>query len=197
MIKSFNFWRNFGAAYLTIVVGLWGFIEAFTYFKGEQLKMSLGDYWISFYGVPVVIALGLAYITAKRQKLIENTDKAQSKLLDAASVSLYSHKNPPYNAIKILYTGSDMAKDLKVRVAYRNTNGRSQIKEIQDFFTEQDPRMIWRHYKCDFLKSNQVAYFRLPLRKTAPDGKVTVLASFLGVSSAIPVEIEKKFDLEY
>lgn len=72
IIKSFKFWRNFGVGYLAAVGGLWQLIEAYTYFQGEQLKEFLGNYWLMFYGVSILIAFGYAYSIIKKQKLIEN-----------------------------------------------------------------------------------------------------------------------------
>ncbi|MCZ7567039.1 MAG: hypothetical protein M5U01_00370 [Ardenticatenaceae bacterium] len=63
MFKSFKFWRNFVGGYLAVVAGIWGLVEAYTYFQGTQLKELLGNLWLMFYGFPIPVAFVLAYLT--------------------------------------------------------------------------------------------------------------------------------------
>uniref|UniRef100_UPI004055D949 hypothetical protein n=1 Tax=Candidatus Electronema sp. TaxID=2698783 RepID=UPI004055D949 len=42
------------ATYMLQVGSLWGIVEASTYFKGDALKIFLGDFWIIIYIVPLV-----------------------------------------------------------------------------------------------------------------------------------------------
>jgi ribokinase len=62
---STRFWIAFIGSYITIVGALWGLLEAYTYFTGDKLKQILGAYWLLIlYGVPVVIALWVAFLNA-------------------------------------------------------------------------------------------------------------------------------------
>ncbi len=48
----------FFAVYLGVVASFWGIAEAYTYFKGDHLKMFLGGWWfVTFYGLPLVVAV--------------------------------------------------------------------------------------------------------------------------------------------
>ena len=112
------------------------------------------------------------------------------------SLRLYPHRNPPYNAAKMLYVGTEMAKDLVVRITYKDNSGNEQTKAATDFFPKEDPRMWQHHYKYDFLEPNQVAYFHLLQKKNTLDGKATVWVSFSGANSGKSVQVKKEFDLE-
>lgn len=112
------------------------------------------------------------------------------------SLCLYSHKNPPYNAVKMLYAGPEIAKDLDVKIVYKDSNGNEQTKVVTEFFPKEDPKMIWHYYKYDFLEPHQVVYFHLLKKTSTLDGKATVVVRFSGVRSGKPVQVRGEFDLE-
>lgn len=117
-------------------------------------------------------------------------------MLGRHSLALYFHRNPPYNAVKMLYTGSEIAKDLEVKILHKDVSGNEQTRIVTDFFPKEDPRMMWHCYKHDFLEPNQVAYFHLPKKKSALDGKAKVVVRFSGAQSGKTVQLESEFDLE-
>jgi hypothetical protein len=116
--------------------------------------------------------------------------------LGTHSLCVYPHRSPPYNAVKMIYTGSEIVKDLAVEIIYRDRDGNSQTRTVTEFFPKEDPRMIWHHYKYDFLEPNQVVYFRLLNKKKTFDGKATVVVSFVGASTGKSVEVENEFVLQ-
>jgi len=85
MTKVLHFCKLFFGSYITIIAGIWGFLEAYTYFKDNQLKELLGPYWFVLYGVPVLIALGVAVIglrkPQKRERLREDVENPYAELL--------------------------------------------------------------------------------------------------------------------
>ena len=85
------------------------------------------------------------------------------------SLWLYPHKNPPYNAAKMVYVGTEIAKDLDVSLTYKDNAGNEQTKAVTDFFPKEDPRMWQHHYKHDFLEPHQVAYFHLMQKQNTFD----------------------------
>lgn len=141
-----------------------------------------------------VAAEGILRGTIRLAPLFE-ANSSQPKL-DASQLSLYPHRNPPYNAVKMLYTGNEIAKDLEVRVMYQEPDGSDQMIVVEEFFPEQDPKMIWHHNKYDFLKANQVAYFRLPRSESTLEGRATVVVRFVVASSGKSVEFTEEFELE-
>ena len=48
---------KFMGIYIVQVGTIWGFVEGYTYFRGDHLRNLLGPYWILLYGVPALIAL--------------------------------------------------------------------------------------------------------------------------------------------
>lgn len=48
---------KFVTIYIIQVGAIWGFVEGYTYFKGDHLKKLLGPYWVVLYGLPALIAL--------------------------------------------------------------------------------------------------------------------------------------------
>lgn len=48
---------KFAAIYLVQVGIIWGFCESYTYFKDDDLKALLGEYWILIYILPVISSL--------------------------------------------------------------------------------------------------------------------------------------------
>ncbi len=147
-------------------------------------------------GILVRIVL-LPFYRFIRHTLNQRTNSRIRSQLNENSLLLYFHRSPPYNAAKILYVGSEIAKDLDVRIIYTDTDGQQQIKQITDFFPDGDSSMIWHQYKYDFLKPNQVAYFRLIKKKSTIDGRVKVSVDFVGAKSDVPIHIEKEFELEH
>ena len=116
--------------------------------------------------------------------------------LSEQSLRMYPHKNPPYNAVKMLFVGPEVAKDLEVQVLYTDTSGKEQSKTVTEFFPREDPRMWQHHYKYDFLEPNQVAYFHLIGKKHTQDGRATVVARFTGATSGKSVQIKQEFQLQ-
>jgi hypothetical protein len=116
--------------------------------------------------------------------------------LNEQSLRMYPHKNSPYNAVKMLYVGSEIAKDFEAQIFYRDTSGKEQSKTVTDFFPKEDPRMWQYHYKYDFLEQNQVAYFHLIGKKHTQDGRATVVAKFTGATSGKSVQVEREFQLQ-
>jgi GTPase SAR1 family protein len=58
MLKTWPFWKTFFTAYLALVAGIWGFGEAYVYFKDDNLKQLLGsNWWIYYYVAPLFIAI--------------------------------------------------------------------------------------------------------------------------------------------
>src|SRR6266508_3915474 len=61
MLKTWSFWKTFLTLYLTLVAGIWGFGEAYTYFKDDSLKQILGStWWIIYYLLPLIGAVLIA-----------------------------------------------------------------------------------------------------------------------------------------
>lgn len=185
------------------VLTIWGFtlvVVSYHYFIRPILPEYINLLFVvviaSLFGVMSFLSM-LNDSLDLPHKLFGKQVKLQTQILDENAISLYFHKNPPYNAVKVLYSGSEIAKDFEVRVVYSDASGKKQIKKEEEFFPEHDSQMIWKYDKYDFLKPNQVIYFRLPRKKTVPDGIVKVLVNFCGANSGIPVTVEKEFELEY
>lgn len=49
------------ALYILQVGALWGLIEGYTYFKGDNLKTILGSYWIMIYIIPIISTIYVLY----------------------------------------------------------------------------------------------------------------------------------------
>ena len=58
MLKTWVFWKTFFTTYLALVAGIWGFVEAYTYFEWDSLKQLFGfNGWIYYYIIPLFIAI--------------------------------------------------------------------------------------------------------------------------------------------
>ncbi|MGA9347913.1 MAG: hypothetical protein WBW48_03820 [Anaerolineae bacterium] len=163
----------------------------------SSVNSALVLFVVSLVGVLGALA-ALNDIVELFQKILgSQRDVQQSNAgISEHSVTIYSHRNPPYNAAKMLYTGPEMAKDLVVKIVYQDSAGDPQTKVVTDFFPKEDPRMWKHHYKYDFLEPNQVVYFHLLKKKTTLDGKATVIATFTGATSGKSVKVEREFELE-
>ena len=183
------------------------FITAVTFFVSDSLQPILPsnmNYTIllliaSLTGVLGVLA-SLNDAIELFQKLFGDKSNSQlntkNELLGKYVLALYFHRNPPYNAAKMLYTGSEIARDLEVKILYKDSNGNEQTQIVTDFFPKEDPKMIWHYYKHDFLEPNQVTYFHLLKKTSTLNGKVKVVVRFVGAQSGRPRQIENEFDLE-
>ena len=58
MFKTWSFWKTFFAICIPLIVWIWGFVQAYTYFKGDSLKhLFSSDWWIYYYVVPFLMAI--------------------------------------------------------------------------------------------------------------------------------------------
>ncbi len=64
MLKTWSFWKTFLVSYIALVTGVWGFVEASTYFAGDYVKQLLGaNWWVLYYVLPLFIAFVAARLT--------------------------------------------------------------------------------------------------------------------------------------
>ncbi len=69
MSKLSTFIKSFLGSYFILVAGIWGFLEAYTYFQDDHLKKVLGPYWWIIYVLPLFISLFMAIGVTKSEKL--------------------------------------------------------------------------------------------------------------------------------
>jgi hypothetical protein len=69
MLRSHGFWKVFLGSYFAFVGSIWGFLEAYTYFQDDRLKQIVGPYWWAIYVVPFLMALAVAFVTSKSERL--------------------------------------------------------------------------------------------------------------------------------
>jgi predicted NACHT family NTPase len=83
MLKTWSFWKTFFTYYLALVAGIWGFVEASTYFAGDSLKQLLGpNWWVLYYVLPLLIAFVAATQTnAKEETPAETLDERNRRVM--------------------------------------------------------------------------------------------------------------------
>jgi len=83
MLKTWSFWKTFFTVYLTLVAGIWGFVEAYTYFESDSLKQLLGsNWWILYYLLPLFIAFSSTALTnAKEETRAETLDQRNRRVM--------------------------------------------------------------------------------------------------------------------
>jgi len=83
MLKTWSFWKTFFTAYLALVGGIWGLVEAYTYFESNSLKQSLGSYWwIYYYVVPLFIAILFAvWMNSSETREAESLDQHNRRVM--------------------------------------------------------------------------------------------------------------------
>lgn len=69
---------KFFAIYIIQVGSIWGFVEGYTYFRGDHLKKLLGPYWVILYGLPAIIAL---IATIKQISKIDNSANSHGDII--------------------------------------------------------------------------------------------------------------------
>lgn len=111
------------------------------------------------------------------------------------SLLMYYYSDPQSPAVEMHYIGSESAKDLEVKIKYRDERGEEKEEVVTEFFPENDPRMFGHHFKANVLVPNEVLRFRLVQRNQTLDGNDTVLASLIGVKSGRSVKIAREFNL--
>jgi hypothetical protein len=112
------------------------------------------------------------------------------------SVVIYPYKNPPYNAAELHFFGAEPMRDLQVTLIYTDPGGELRRKQVEEFFPQQDSTMIWRYFKANVLKENDLIRFRLLQRKSVIDNKVTVEVKGVGAKSNKPFILTQEFELE-
>lgn len=83
MLRTWSFWKTFFTAYIALVAGIWGFVEAYTYFESDSLKQLLGsNWWIYYYLLPLFIAFSVATLTnAKLETQAETLDQRNRRVM--------------------------------------------------------------------------------------------------------------------
>jgi hypothetical protein len=72
MLRTWSFWKTFLLSYAALVAGIWGFVEASTYFTGDYLKQLLGsNWWVFYYLVPLFIAFVAASLTHAKNNILQ------------------------------------------------------------------------------------------------------------------------------
>jgi hypothetical protein len=68
MLKTWSFWKTLFTFYVTLVAGIWGFVEAATFFAGDYIKQLLGsNWWVLYYVLPLLIAFVATAATNKEE----------------------------------------------------------------------------------------------------------------------------------
>jgi ribokinase len=76
-----KFWLTFIGSYIAIVTAIWGFLEAYAYFKDGQLRQILGSYWLLLYGIPIGIALCTAFLSIRTNQQNNSLESVESDAL--------------------------------------------------------------------------------------------------------------------
>ena len=85
MLKAWSFWKIFLASYIVLVTGVWGFVEAATFFAGDYLKQLLGSkWWVLYYVLPLFIAFSATALTNKKEETqAESLDQSHQASLES------------------------------------------------------------------------------------------------------------------
>jgi hypothetical protein len=63
---------TFFGAYFGTIISLFGIVQAYTYFTGDELKTRLGSYWLLvFYGFPLLVALVTTLVKQLNREAIQ------------------------------------------------------------------------------------------------------------------------------
>ena len=122
---------------------------------------------------------------------------AERRTITEDSVSLYAYDNPPYNAVELHYFGGEPARDVEVWLRYTDQNEIATRRPVEDFFPSDDLKMIWRQFKANVLKENDVVRFRLLQKKHTSNGMVVVEVGAIGAKSGIKIHVKKDFVLKH
>jgi len=88
-------------SYLTTVTGTWGFLEAYSYFRGEDLKIILGIYWWAvIYIFPFVVSI-LVFL-----KSTDRTSTLSGSLKSAVDPELISNSITARSTFRLLVSPS-------------------------------------------------------------------------------------------
>src|SRR6266496_5213515 len=94
MLKTWSFWKTFLTLYLTLVAGIWGFGEAYTYFKDDSLKQILGSkWWIIYYLLPLIGAVLIA-LSKNAKEEAQGDSHRKSMLPD--TIKFFFHQETAY-----------------------------------------------------------------------------------------------------
>jgi hypothetical protein len=121
---------------------------------------------------------------------------AKQLALNKDSLLLYPFENPPNNSAELRYIGPEPIKDVEVWLKYIEPPNEYKQKQVEQFFPQNDPKMIWHQYKANVINENDIVRFHLLQRKSTADGKVTVEVKFVGAKSGRPVLVKKEFNLK-
>jgi hypothetical protein len=81
MLRTWSFWKTFFIFYVALIAGIWGFVEATTFFAGDHLEQLLGSkWWVLYYVLPLFIAFSATALTNKKEETqaesLEQNDQA-------------------------------------------------------------------------------------------------------------------------
>ncbi|MCK4255629.1 hypothetical protein KAX35_01970 [candidate division WOR-3 bacterium] len=122
-------------------------------------------------------------------------EHSEISAINEHSLLIYPYINPPSYAVEMHYVGTEVAKDVDIKILYKDRNDHKRLVEITKFFPQNDTKMIWDHTNIYVLKPNQVFRFHLIPKLFTLDGKGTIIAKLTGVESGESIEIRKDFVL--
>jgi hypothetical protein len=116
--------------------------------------------------------------------------------LSESSLLVYPYERPPYNNIEIRHISSEPVKDLEVWLSYTSPDNKPQNVQVEQFFPQNDPEMLWHQFKAHVLTEGEIIRFHTLQRKSTNDGKVTVNLKCVGANSQKTVKVSKEFELK-
>lgn len=139
--------------------------------------------------VLVAVLLGAPYRVCRR-----NTSNQEP---DPDLLILSHHSRPQLNPVCMYYAGTHSIDQIRVEIQYEDADGQAVAKQIDQFYPENDKRMAIASFSYEALSPNERVYFHTVRKKTAPTGKVKVVASCRGVKSHKTIRKERDFDLAW
>ena len=117
------------------------------------------------------------------------------RTLNENSLLIYPYENPPYEAVEMRHIGPEPVKDLEVWLVSTDKNNVTRRQRVEQFFRQDDFKMIGHHFKANVLQENEIARFHLVKSSSTADAKVTVEAHFVGAKTGKAVKVTKDFEL--
>jgi hypothetical protein len=93
------------------------------------------------------------------------------------------------------YVGEERAVDFVVTLSYKDKTGKLKQFPVTQFFSSNDPKMLYDAGRITSMESGQETYFHILGQEENSEGKVSVQICFTGAKTGTPVKIERVFPL--
>jgi hypothetical protein len=94
------------------------------------------------------------------------------------------------------YVGGETIKDVRVWKIFTDKDGKKRRVQVEQFFPQQDLKMMWHHVPVNVMRKNDVVRFHLTGESTTLDKRAVVEVAFTDTRTGEALTMKQEFELK-